>query len=345
MTISFDPPPLPAWRRYLPGSLILAAGLILVGGYACTLGAVQIDIPKILREAWTHGIQPHGEATIFWYVRLPRVVLAACVGGVLAASGAAFQAVLRNPLADPFILGISGGAALGALAATLAQSDRAVADPLLVSLGAFAGALSTVFIVHRIAWTSGRLPVQTLLLAGVVVNAFYGAQILLLTTLVSPARLAVLLTQMSGTIPEDGPRIVAIVAGFSVVGLAAIWALAWPLNLISTGEETAQTLGIDVERVKRWTFIAASLATGVVVSRAGLIGFVGLIVPHVIRLIWGPDHRFLIPASIAGGAMLVMASDGLARTLLSSDLPVGVVTASLGAPFFLYLLWREARRA
>lgn len=345
MTISFDPPPRPPWRRYLPGAVVLAVGLFLVAGYSCTLGAVQLDIPNILREAWNYGIQPYGEATIFWYVRLPRVVLAGCVGAVLAASGAAFQAVLRNPLADPFILGVSGGAALGALATTLAQSGRAVPDPLLVSLGAFAGALSTVLIVHRIAWTSGRLPVQTLLLAGVVVNAFYGAQILLLTTLVSPARLAVLLAQMSGTIPEDGPEVVAIVAGLSCIGLAAIWALAWPLNLISTGEETAQTLGLDVERVKRWTFIAASLATGVVVSRAGLIGFVGLIVPHVVRLIWGPDHRFLIPASIALGAMLVMASDGLARSILHSELPVGVVTASLGAPFFLYLLWREARRA
>jgi len=278
-------------------------------------------------------------------IRLYLVLTASIVGASLALAGLAFQALLRNPLADPYILGVSGGASLGVILSSLCFSI------LLAPLFGFVGALATVAVVYAVAQRRGRLEPYTLLLSGVIINAFYGAAIMLVVALASPMERGSIAYWMMGSIGTFDPRgtpVVAVVGGLAVAVAVVFAFLAKGFNLVVVGEDTAGALGVRVERLRLVAFVAASLVTGASVALVGPIGFVGLICPHLLRLALGPDHRRLVPASFFFGAIFLVLAD-LATRLLASvgdqAPPVGVLTAMCGGPFFIYLLRTRWRRA
>jgi len=279
------------------------------------------------------------DGIILLRVRLPRALLAVLVGGGLSLSGASFQALIRNPLADPYILGVSGGAAFAAIVGMIVSSSFSFAP---VPVFAFGGALASIFLVLAVARTRGKLPVITLLLAGVVVNAFFSALVMFLLTVISGRHLPSAIYWMMGQVSSKSYSTLGLVALYYMPGVLVLLGLARDFNLISLGEESAEQLGVNIERSKLLAFVAASLITAVAVSVSGLIGFVGLMVPHIIRLVFGPDHRLLLPASFLCGGIFLALCDLLARSLIApAELPVGVITAVLGGPFFIWLLRRS----
>jgi iron complex transport system permease protein len=285
-----------------------------------------------------------GEAgAIVWSLRLPRVALGLLAGGVLAVSGASLQVLVRNPLADPYLLGISGGAGLGAVRALAAG----VATPWLVPVGAFAGALLAMAAVYGLASAAGgALDGRVLLLAGVVVGAFAGALVsgILAVSAAQGARTA--MVWLWGGLGGVGWGGVLALACYAVPGLAVLGAEARALNLLAMGDEPARHLGADVDASRRRIYFAASLLTAAAVAATGIIGFVGLVVPHAIRLLRGHDHRALLPAAfVAGGALLVGADVGARTAFAPLELPVGVVTAVVGVPVFALLLRRWTARS
>jgi iron complex transport system permease protein len=272
-------------------------------------------------------------------VRLPRALAAAALGGALALAGTAFQALLRNPLADPYVLGVSGGAGLGGVLALLAG-----APAVLVPAGAFLGALGALVAVERIATADGALSVYTLLLTGAIFNAFAAACLFFLQSVASLEELHAIVFYLMGRIPALGAGAQLAIAAVTLAVGARLFARARAFDALGFGEEGAAQLGVDVEALKRETFVLGSLLTAFAVAHAGMIGFVGLVVPHLLRLLWGPDHRLLLPASLFGGAAFLVLSDLAARTALAPrELPVGVVTALVGGPFFLAVLRRRRR--
>jgi iron complex transport system permease protein len=266
------------------------------------------------------------------------------VGGGLALSGAVFQALLRNPLAEPYILGISGGAASGAVIvlALGLMSGNSWALPI----AAFAGALVAIVLVFRVAAAAGRaLDVRVLLLAGVVVGAFFTACIAFVLSISEARTVRSAMLWMMGSLAGADWQAVVIATAYTLPAVLLLLALARALNLLAVGEETAQYLGTNVEGVKRLAYVVASLVTAAGVAVAGVIGFVGLIVPHGIRLLVGSDHRIVLPASFVAGAAFLTFADVVARTLLRpSEVPLGVVTAFVGVPLFLILLRRSVSR-
>ena len=276
---------------------------------------------------------------ILWQVRVPRILLAFMVGGSLAAVGASLQALLRNPLADPFVIGISSGAALGASVAILFGVGLSILTLLVLPFCAFLGALLSILVVYRIAVSYGSFSIHALLLGGVVLNAIFSALVLFLTTLADPYKASGMYAWLMGSLTGPDFQTVLVLAGYLLLGIFVLVSQASALNLLTLGEEAARSLGVEVERVKRVVFTASALLTGAVVAFSGLIGFVGLIVPHAVRLMFGADHRLLLLASGILGGMFLMVADTVARTLLSpAEIPVGVVTALVGGPIFLYLL-------
>jgi iron complex transport system permease protein len=272
-------------------------------------------------------------------VRLPRLLVAFLVGASLSSVGVALQALLRNPLADPFILGISSGAALGAALALQTGVAWAVGGFSTVHLFAFAGAAVTIGAIYRITVVEGRLPVHTLLLAGVIINAILSSLILFITSLADSTSAFRLFFWLMGSLATLGFAGVGALAVYVLLGLGVLCSHARKLNLLALGEDTARGLGLEVERVKRMIFLTTSLLTGAVVAVSGLIGFVGMVVPHAVRMVLGPDHRLLLPAAALVGGTFLTVADTVARSLLApSELPVGVITALAGGPFFIYLL-------
>ena len=291
------------------------------------------------------GTRDTTQSIILWQVRVPRVLLAFMVGGSLAAVGASLQALLRNPLADPYVIGISSGAALGAAVAILFGVGVSVFGLSVLPFCAFLGALISLFIVYRIAVSYRSFSIHTLLLGGVVLNAIFSALILFLTSLADPYKASGMYAWLMGSLTGPDFQTVIILAAYLVLGVGILVSQARSLNLLTLGEEAARSLGVEVERVKRVIFAASALLTGSVVAFSGLIGFVGLIVPHAVRLVFGADHRLLLVASGIGGGTFLMIADTVARTLLSpTEIPVGVVTALVGGPIFLYLLVQQRRR-
>jgi iron complex transport system permease protein len=281
------------------------------------------------------------DRTILLDVRLPRVLLAGLLGGALTVAGVVFQAMLRNPLADPYVLGVSGGASIGGVLALLLGFGRSIggAGNLGVPLLAFAGALAALRLIEWVATVEGRLAVYTVLLTGAVFNAFSAALIYFIQSVASLEELHAIVFYLMGQIPSYAFGTLGLLAAVVATVVLALVSMARDFNVLSLGEEGAQQVGVDVERVKRRTFVLGSLLTGLAVAVAGLIGFVGLVVPHLLRLLLGPDHRLLLPAGFLGGAAFLVLADLLARTAIApGELPVGVVTALVGGPFFLYLL-------
>ena len=325
--------------------------LALVAFMACLgFGTETISFANVA-ALLAHGPFAEGETQnvphyiILWQVRVPRVLLAFMVGGSLAAVGASLQALFRNPLADPYVIGISSGAALGAAVAVLFGVGFSILSLSILPFSAFLGALIALLIVYRIAVSYGSFSIHTLLLGGVVLNAVFSALILFLTSLADPYKASGMYAWLMGSLTGPDFQTVLVLAVYLLFGVAVLVSQASALNLLTLGEEAARSLGVEVERVKRVLFAAAALLTGSVVAFSGLIGFVGLIVPHAVRLVFGADHRLLLIASgIVGGIFLMMA-DTVARTLLSpTEIPVGVVTALVGGPIFLYLLVQQRRR-
>lgn len=278
--------------------------------------------------------------TILMQIRLPRVLLAAAIGATLAVAGVTFQTLLRNPLADPFILGVSGGAAAGASVASALRWSR---FPGAVEIVAFAGAIGATAAVFLLARRRDHTDPTRLLISGLVLNAFFSAIILIAFSLSRDADLTAALRWMMGSLFGAEWTNVILVASLLLVAMIALAFIANDLRLLAFGEEDAKARGVDVERVKFIGFGVASLATGAAVAVSGIIGFVGLLVPHLIRLVWRRDFRFLLPLSALGGATLLVLADLCSRVIVtSSELPVGAFTAILGVPFFLSLL-RRAR--
>jgi iron complex transport system permease protein len=278
-------------------------------------------------------------SVILLHVRMPRVLLAFFVGGSLAMVGVALQALLRNPLADPFVIGISSGAALGAAIALLFGIGISMGSISALPICAFAGALLALMIMYRISSAQYGFSVYTLLLAGVVLNAIFSAFIMFLTSIADPNRAFGMYAWLMGTLTGPDWSTLGILVLYLGAGLVILGIHAQSLNLLTLGEETARSLGVEVERVKKRVFLATALLTGAVVSFSGIIGFVGLIIPHAVRLVVSADHRLLLPVAGLVGGMFLMLADTVARTALSpSEFPVGVITALVGGPIFLWLL-------
>ncbi len=322
-------------RLAILAAMLLAALLLAVG-----VGAVPVPPAAVVRAL--AGTGDPTIRTIVVELRLPRAVAAILIGGALAVSGAVFQALLRNPLAEPYILGVSGGAAVAAVA-VIGFAGATVAA-WLVPAAAFAGGVGAILLVFRIAASVGRaLDTRVLLLAGVVVGAFFNAVILLLLTLADVETFRSAIFWMMGSLASATWGTVLGLTAFTLPALAVLLALARALNLMAVGEETALYLGTRVEHVKRAAYLVASLLVAAGVAAAGVIGFVGLIVPHALRLVWGGDHRFLLPGSALAGAAFLLLADTAARTVAAPvELPVGVVTALVGVPVFVALLTRRS---
>jgi iron complex transport system permease protein len=318
--------------------LALAAALIVTDFGALALGGVHLS----LGEVWSGLLGRHSAsqaAVIVREIRLPRILLAMLVGAALAVSGTGLQALLRNPLADPYVLGISSGAALGAILALWVGGRLAAASPLT----AFAGAVLTMSWVYLLGRRAGRLSSYTLLLAGVVTASFLSAIILFVLTLLSTRDVRGTAFWLMGDL--SAVTNVQIRFLFPAIGIAilVLYAFSKDLNVLLLGEEEAAHLGVNVARVETAVYLLASLLTGLAVSVSGAIGYLGLLVPHLGRMLVGNDHRALIPTAAFGGAIMLVLSDTLARTVVApAELPVGAVTAVAGAPVFIYLLRRTS---
>jgi iron complex transport system permease protein len=316
---------------------VAATVAIVVASLA--IGSVRVPIPDVLDALRGRG-DPTAQ-TIVTGLRLPRIVLATLVGSGLAVSGAVFQALLRNPLAEPYVLGVSSGAAVGAVCAIVfgLSATSLVALPL----AAFLGAVVAIALVLAMAGARRRgLDTRVLLLAGVVIGAFFNAIILLVINFAEAETFRAALLWMMGSFSGASTEGTAVVALWVVPAMLGLMLLARPLNLLSVGDQSAFHLGIDVGRLKLLLYVVTSLVVGVSVAGAGAIGFVGLVVPHALRLVGGSDHRWLLPACALTGAAFMVVADALARTIVApAELPVGVVTAIVGVPVFLWLLLRH----
>lgn len=287
-----------------------------------------IDVSDILE---THQ-------TIIWSIRLPRVLLGVLVGSSLAIAGAAFQGMFKNPMADPFVIGISSGAALGATIAIILKASISFLGISSISLFAFIGALAAVFTVYNISRIKDKVPVTTLLLAGVAIGQFLTAIMSLLMVIFNNDMAKIVYWTMGSLAGKGWSPLIRI--SLPVIGsIVLINFFARDLNIMLTGEDSAKSLGINVEKTKMYILILGSFMVAMVVSVSGIIGFVGLIIPHIVRIIIGPDHRVLLPASALVGAIFMIFADTIARTIISPvEIPVGIITALFGGPFFLYLL-------
>jgi ABC-type Fe3+-siderophore transport system permease subunit len=325
-------------RRGLPVIAVLFTGMVAMVLAAPFIGATDISIARVFSRSAPFATNV--DAQIFFIVRLPRAVAGALVGGTLAAAGVVFQGLLRNPLATPYTLGVSAGASLGAM---VAMTFGAMLPAGNVATASLAGALLAVAVVYALA--SARhsgLSTTVLLLAGVTLNAFFSALILFVQYVSNFIETYRAIRWLMGDLDVSGFRPILTAAPLVLVAFVAFAWLARPLNLLALGADAAESRGVNVERAQRVAFLSASLATGAAVSIGGPIGFVGIIVPHLVRLLVGADHRLVLPASIFFGGAFLVVCDALARVVLAPlQLPVGIVTAVIGGPFFLWLLLRR----
>jgi iron complex transport system permease protein len=322
-------------RRTLVVVAGLAAALLLAALIALSLGSVPISIGSVAGSFTGSSSVSAAERTIILEIRLPRLLLAIIVGAGLSVAGLVFQALLRNPLAEPYILGISSGGTAGAI---LAMTLIAGPGIFTVPLASFAGSVAVMGIVYSVAHRRGKLDTYTLLLAGVMIGAFFNALVLLVVAVVNQELRNAFLWLM-GNLSGASPVSIAVVSPPVIIASLALYTQAKGFNLIATGEETAMQLGINVGTLKKGSYLLASFITGMVVSVSGVVGFVGLIIPHICRMIFGPDHRLLFPASFLTGAIFMVMADLIARIVLApTEIPVGAVTAAIGAPLFVYLL-------
>ena len=340
------------WKLYLL-ILTIAFGIVLV--LSLNLGYATIpfsDILKILAKqvpvlntlVGSSDFTPTAEVIIM-QIRLPRVICGALVGAALATAGATYQGIFRNPMADPYVIGASTGAALGAALVMVLGIGVSLLGVNTLQIMAFVGSLITVLVVYSIARVGSRVPVTTLLLTGIAVSLFLSAVVTYLRTIASDRILHGLTFWLIGSLAptENWDKVWAILP-FIVVGVAISYLYSRDLNILALGEDQAQHLGVEIEKVKRILLISGAFLTAAAVSISGLIGFVGLIIPHLTRVLIGPDHRVLLPTSAIVGASFLIICDALSRVVMGSgEAPVGVITALSGAPFFIYILRRKKK--
>jgi iron complex transport system permease protein len=334
---------------------LLIIALIITVILSLNVGYYQIsfdDILKILAKQipFVNGLVDYtpklpGDPSVLLLVRLPRIIAGVLVGSALAASGVLFQGIFRNPMADPFVIGVSSGASVGAALATLFAAGFVFLGIGAVQIAAFVFALITIFFVYNISRIGSRVPVMTLLLSGLAVT-FFSSAVVTLLQFISGKELFSIVAWLAGGFSNVTWLAIWAITPFVLIGIIAAYFYARDLNLLALGEDTAQNLGVDIERVKKVLLFLGSMVTAAAVSISGLIGFVGLIIPHMTRLVIGPDHRILLPTSTIIGAIFLVVCDDAARmmtgTIMGSlQLPVGVITALSGAPFFVYLLRRK----
>lgn len=337
-------------KVFLGGIVILLLTIFVVAN----LGVAKVSVEQILkiilnrlpfvnRMFMTENID-HTAKIIFFNLRLPRILLAALVGGGLAVAGSVFQGIFKNPLAEPYVMGISSGAALGA-AITMVWGIADFSFGFgIITINAFIGAIGTGLLVYNIARVGHKLSSVTLLLTGVAVNIFLTALISLLMTFKREQIERIVMWTMGSVAIADWNEVMLL---FPVVlgGVMIIYFFAKDLNMMLLGDESAKSLGVEVEKVKNYLLLTCALIVAMVVSVSGMIGFVGLIVPHIIRLLFGPDHRVVIPFSALGGALLLIVCDTVARTIAApNEIPVGIITAICGAPFFLSLIYQNKKK-
>ncbi|MBI4457006.1 MAG: iron ABC transporter permease [Acidobacteria bacterium] len=332
-------------RSFLISSFLFAILLVLVVGLAGGIGSVEISPVQFVQILG--GDQSDLQLyEIVWLLRLPRIFVSALVGGGLAVAGAVFQSLLRNPLADPFVLGVSSGASFGAIMSSLLLHFGWVRWEPMIYLRpgtAFLGALATIAIVYAVAGAQRGIGSNRLLLAGIVVSSFLYSMNIFLLTFLGQADVQTVFFWMIGDLSQPAGSI-GIVAAAVLVGFCMLFLLARELDLLAVSEQDALALGVPVGRIKLLTYLFASLMTAVVVSVSGSVGYVGLLVPHMVRFLVGSDHRLVLPGCLFGGAIFTILADTVARTLMSPlELPVGVVTAVVGAPVFIYLLNKKGR--
>jgi iron complex transport system permease protein len=325
-------------RNVLVVAVVMSLLLVLTVLVSLTIGAVHLP----LSEVWAALVSPgkNSEAAVIVRgIRLPRILLAILVGAALSVAGTALQALLRNPLADPYVLGISSGAAVGAIFALWIGGRVAAASPLV----AFVGAVITMVWVYLLGRRGGRMASYTLILAGVITASFLSAVILFMLTLLSSRDVRGIAFWLMGDLSVTPLTELRILAPVIILAITGLYVFAKDLNVLLLGSEEAAHLGVNVARVELGVYILASLLTGIAVSVSGAIGYLGLLVPHLCRMLVGNDHRMLLPTAALGGAILLVLSDTLARTAVApAELPVGAVTAVAGAPVFIYLLRKTA---
>jgi iron complex transport system permease protein len=337
-------------RTRIYSLLGMAAALVFVIVVATSIGSVKIPLSTTFRvlldrlpfvdmhQTWQSSI-----ATIIWDIRLPRVILAGLVGAALSIAGATYQGLFRNPLADPYLIGVAQGASVGAIIGFLLPAAWNLAGFGLIPLLAFIGAILATVVVYLLARVGKTLPVTTLILAGVALSALLSsiASYLIIS---SGNKMHGIIFWLMGSFSLSRWSEVGVVFPYVAVGTAVIIIFARLLNVMQLDEEQAQQLGVNVERYKILLLAAATLITAASVSFVGTIGFVGIIIPHAVRLVWGADHRFLLPLAVLTGAIFMILTDLVSRTVLApTEIPIGVITAVCGAPFFLYLLRRRKK--
>ena len=337
------------WMVVIGGLLLASLAVLLLclqfGATSVGMGTVVTSIARLVRGDEAGSSSLATSEIIMVQIRFPRVLMGFLVGASLAAVGVTLQALLRNPLADPYVLGVSSGSALGvSIAILFGIGSTFMLLPVLPLFG-FAGALLALVLIYRLAQSKGRLPVHSLLLAGVILNAILTAFIMFITSIMEPNRSAGLMAWLMGSLTAPGYPALGVFLIYVVFVLGILMNKAQSLNVLTLGEETARSLGVETEGVKKQLFVLTALLTGAIVSVSGMIGFVGMVVPHAVRLLIGSDHRLLLPASALVGGMFLSLADTIARTIMApAEIPVGIVTALAGGPFFLYLLlWRKDR--
>ncbi len=332
--------------RWMTTLGILALTAMAVSVICLHFGAQPIGYGEILRvfvDAMSRTEIADGTSdvasTILLQVRLPRMLLGFLIGCSLATVGVALQALLRNPLADPYVLGVSSGAALGAAVGILLGAGATFLAETALPVCGFAGGLLALMIVYRMAASYEQLPIHSLLLTGVILNSIFSALIMFITSILEPNRSYGMMAWLMGTLTAPTYGSLAGLIVYLLIGLVLLFGQMRTLNILALGEDSARTLGIDTEQAKRFIFVLAALVTGAVVSVSGMIGFIGMVVPHAVRLVTGADHRLLLPASALVGGTFLMGADTIARTMISpAEIPVGIITALAGGPFFVYLL-------
>jgi iron complex transport system permease protein len=328
-------------------SIIICLGII----YFCTLMGVTsisfVDANKILINQIFHidlGMKniSEGAAVIIWNVRLPRVILAFLTGGALAICGAAYQGIFKNPMADPYILGVSSGAALGASIGIVLNFSGNFLGQNAIAILAFVGAFLTIIIVYQISRVGRVVPVGTLLLSGIAIGQSLGAMMSLIMIYNKNSMTQIMFWTM-GSLNGKGWKQVLIVLPYIIIGTLIMLTSVRELDIMLLGEETATQLGVNTERLKKKVLFSSSIITAAVVSVTGIIGFVGLIIPHIVRMVTGPKHRTLVPFSLFFGGAFLIFCDTLSRTVASQEIPVGIITAAFGGPFFVYLLKKRKK--
>jgi iron complex transport system permease protein len=329
-------------RRLLIVLSAFGSMTLLVVLWAPTMGSTPISLARAFDSSVSW--RENADAQIFFVARLPRVLAGALIGAALASGGVVLQALLRNPLATPFTLGVSAGAALGAMLAISLQLDIGALGVSSVPIASFAGALGAILIVYLLATSQRRgLSTNVLLLAGVTLNSFFSALILFAQYLADFAESFRTVRWLMGDLDVAGYAPIAAAMPFIVLSFAVFAVLPRPLNLLTMGADVAASRGVDVARAERWAFLSASLATGAAVSLGGPVGFIGIVVPHLVRLVVGADHRLVLPAAALFGASFLVLCDLVARIAMAPiEIPVGIITAMIGGPFFLWLLVRKS---